>query len=82
MTEPEISRARIVVIEEPETEDDVGLPEAWETFDDGTPQPNWVEARSTLHLGLLKGKVSLGLRRSLRARDYGEPVPAVANRRR
>jgi hypothetical protein len=20
----------------------VGLPEAWKTFDDGTPQPNWV----------------------------------------
>lgn len=43
MTEPEISRARIVVVEEPETENDVvGLPEAWKTFDDGTPQPNWV----------------------------------------
>jgi hypothetical protein len=43
LTEPEISRARIVVVEEPETEDDVvGLPETWKTFDDGTPQPNWV----------------------------------------
>jgi len=36
-------RARIVVVEEPEAEDDVvGLPEAWKTFNDGSPQPNWV----------------------------------------
>lgn len=32
------------MIEGPEAEDDVvGLPpEAWKTFEDGTPQPNWV----------------------------------------
>lgn len=43
LTEPEIMRARIVAVEEPDAEDDVvGLPEAWKTFDDGTPQPNWV----------------------------------------
>lgn len=39
MSEPMVARARIVVVEEePEV---VGLPEAWKTFEDGTPQPNW-----------------------------------------
>lgn len=43
LSEPQISRARIIVVDEPEAEDDVvGLPEEWKTFDDGTPQPNWV----------------------------------------
>jgi hypothetical protein len=51
LTEPQVTRAKIVVVEEPEGGDDiVGLPEEWKTFDDGTPQPNWVallhEARS------------------------------------
>jgi hypothetical protein len=39
--EPKVSRARIVVVDESEVEDGVGLPEAWKTFEDGTPQPNW-----------------------------------------
>ena len=40
--EPKVSKARIVVVGESEVEDDVvGLPEAWKTFEDGTPQPNW-----------------------------------------
>lgn len=39
LSEPMVARARIVVVEEePEV---VGLPEAWKTFEDGTPQPNW-----------------------------------------
>jgi hypothetical protein len=43
LSEPQVSRARVVVVGEPEAEDDiVGLPEAWKTFEDGTPQPNWV----------------------------------------
>jgi hypothetical protein len=43
LSEPHVPRARIVVVDEPEAEDDVvGLPEAWKTFEDGTPQPNWV----------------------------------------
>ena len=51
LSEPQVPRARIIVVDEPEAEDDVvGLPEAWKTFEDGTPQPNWVallhEARS------------------------------------
>ncbi len=29
-------------IEEISRGDDVELPEAWKTFDDGTPQPDWV----------------------------------------
>ncbi len=40
---PQVARARIVVVPEPEEADDmVGLPEAWKTFEDGTPVPNWV----------------------------------------
>lgn len=40
---PQVARARIVVVPEPEEGDDmVGVPEAWKTFEDGTPQPNWV----------------------------------------
>lgn len=43
LSEPQIPRARIIVLDEPEAQDDiVGLPEAWKTFEDGTPQPNWV----------------------------------------
>jgi len=43
LSEPQISRARIIVVDEPEADDDiVGLPEEWKTFEDGTPQPNWV----------------------------------------
>jgi hypothetical protein len=43
LSEPQISRARIIVVDEPEAEDDiVGLPVEWKTFEDGTPQPNWV----------------------------------------
>lgn len=42
LPEPQVSRARIVVVDEPEVEDGVvGLPEAWKNFEDGTPQPNW-----------------------------------------
>lgn len=38
-----MARARIVVVpESEETDDMVGVPEAWKTFEDGTPQPNWV----------------------------------------
>jgi len=49
---PQVARARIVVVPEPEEADDmVGLPEAWKTFEDGTLQPNWVallhESRQT-----------------------------------
>jgi hypothetical protein len=40
---PQVPKARIVVVEESEDEDEmVGLPEAWKTFEDGTPVPNWV----------------------------------------
>ncbi|MGH8328225.1 MAG: hypothetical protein ACRET2_15850 [Steroidobacteraceae bacterium] len=40
---PQVSKARIVVVEESVGEDEmVGLPEAWKTFEDGTPMPNWV----------------------------------------
>lgn len=40
---PQVPKARIVVVEEPEGENDmVDLPDAWKTFDDGTPQPNRV----------------------------------------
>ncbi|HET7054203.1 MAG TPA: hypothetical protein VFI09_09860 [Solirubrobacterales bacterium] len=39
----QVARARIVVVpESEETDDMVGVPEAWKTFEDGTPQPNWV----------------------------------------
>lgn len=40
---PQVARARIVVVPEPDEADDmVGVPEEWKTFEDGTPQPNWV----------------------------------------
>ncbi|MGA8745575.1 MAG: hypothetical protein WB507_06900 [Solirubrobacterales bacterium] len=40
---PEVPRARIVVVPEPGEQDEmVGVPEGWKTFEDGTPQPNWV----------------------------------------
>lgn len=40
---PQVPKARIVVVEKSEGEDEmVGLPEAWKTFEDGTPVPNWV----------------------------------------
>jgi hypothetical protein len=47
LDEAAASAARIVVLKEPESEgededDMVGVPEAWKTFEDGTPQPNWV----------------------------------------
>ncbi len=43
MPAPQVPKARIVVVEESEGEDEmVGLPEAWKTFEDGTPVPNWV----------------------------------------
>lgn len=45
LDEAAAAAARIVVLEEPEPEgedDMVGVPEAWKTFEDGTPQPNWV----------------------------------------
>jgi hypothetical protein len=46
LSEPEVLKARIIVVDEPEGETDVvGLPEAWKTFEDGTPQPNWVALR-------------------------------------
>jgi hypothetical protein len=38
---PQVPKARIVVVEEAES-DMAPLPEAWKTFDDGTPVPNWV----------------------------------------
>ena len=40
LSEPQVPRARIIVVDEPEAEDDVvGLPETWKNFEDGTPQP-------------------------------------------
>lgn len=43
LDEAKATRAQIVVVPEPEEEDDmVGVPEGWKTFEDGTPQPNWV----------------------------------------
>ena len=43
LSESQVSRARIVLVDEPEGEADiVGLPDVWKTFEDGTPQPNWV----------------------------------------
>ena len=43
LSEPQVSRARIIVVDEPEAKDNVvGLPETWKNFEDGTPQPNWV----------------------------------------
>ena len=41
LSPPEVLKARIVVLED-ESNDLVGMPDAWKTFDDGTPQPNWV----------------------------------------
>jgi hypothetical protein len=41
LSESQVPRARIIVVDEAE-DDVVGLPEAWKTFEDGTPQPNWV----------------------------------------
>jgi hypothetical protein len=39
----QVPKARIIVVEELESEHQmVGLPEAWKTFEDGTPVPNWV----------------------------------------
>jgi hypothetical protein len=46
LSESDVLRAQIIVVDEPEGEADVvGLPEAWKRFEDGTPQPNWVALR-------------------------------------
>jgi hypothetical protein len=46
LSESDVPRSRIIVVDELEDEADVvGLPEAWKTFEDGTPQPNWVALR-------------------------------------
>jgi hypothetical protein len=43
LDEARAARAQIVVLDEPEAEPEmIGVPEAWKTFEDGTPQPNWV----------------------------------------
>ncbi len=41
LPDPQVPNARIVVVEETGAEM-VGLPDAWKTFEDGTPVPNWV----------------------------------------
>jgi len=46
LSEFEVLNARVIVVDEPVGEADlVGLPEAWKTFEDGAPQPNWVALR-------------------------------------
>jgi hypothetical protein len=52
MTEEEAAEVKLIYaaawpdegipIEEIRRGDDAELPEAWKTFDDGTPQPDWV----------------------------------------
>jgi hypothetical protein len=44
LDENRVAQARLLVEDDESAEepDMVGLPEAWRTFDDGTPQPNWV----------------------------------------
>lgn len=48
-SEEQAERALLALDAEPpstvdEEPDVVGLPESWKTFEDGTPQPNWVAA--------------------------------------
>lgn len=46
LDEAKATRARIVIADYSDAEPDmVGLPEAWKTFEDGTPVPNWVALR-------------------------------------
>jgi len=39
-----VSRGENSASDEPDEPMVVGLPESWRTFEDGTPQPNWVAA--------------------------------------
>lgn len=41
LEESELKRARLIVGEEPGEAEIAGLPEAWKTFPDGSPQPDW-----------------------------------------
>jgi hypothetical protein len=41
LPEAELKRARLVVAEGPGEAAIAGVPAAWRTFPDGTPQPDW-----------------------------------------
>jgi hypothetical protein len=53
LSEAEAAAARIVVERTPRAPDAemVGLPESWQTFEDGTPVPNWVAGLDDVRAG-------------------------------